>query len=399
MKKLLQLATYPVANPLHGGQIRVSKIADFFRKAGWEVKNISVCESTHRGYTDDDMIINSEMINKEVNVNFCADYATSLMCVKDPVYGFLKQKISKFKPDMIFIEQSWMWPAVKKMKDENLLGNAKIVYSSHNVEYKSKEQLLSTHEMLNDDARAVIQKIYELEKECCEKSDYTVSCTEEDARLFQSLGSRTHIVCQNGVSPRNVTDDSVASVKKQLQDRKFIFFVGSAYPPNCIGFWEMLGGSLAWLPPEYVIVAAGGVSQILESYAPKEDLLYQSVRNSKILNLGFISEELLAALIESAGVIILPITIGGGSNLKTAEAAVSCRPVVATSVACRGYEGLQSLSNFSVADNRNDFVRAIMGYLRSAQSGITLPDYEILKRNQFYWENTLKDLSILVNEI
>ena len=126
---------------------------------------------------------------------------------------------------------------------------------------------------------------------------------------------------------------------------------------------------------------------------PVKAKLYSNVSLDRIKNLGIVSNELLAAFIEKAQVILLPITIGGGSNLKTAEAIASCKPVVATTIASRGFDIVNQLSNFVVTDNKEEFIKSVYGFLDNYNINIKQINVEEKKiRETVYWENTLNDL-------
>ena len=63
----------------------------------------------------------------------------------------------------------------------------------------------------------------------------------------------------------------------------------------------------------------------------------------------------LDGLIANATGIVLPLREGGGSNLKTAEALYSGLPLVATTVAMRGYETFRNMDGVIVADDAAAF--------------------------------------------
>ena len=392
MKKILQLSTYPIKNPLHGGQIRVSQIRKFFEQNNYIVKSLSLSEMSHLDYSEDDMILNADELNSLVTVDFCTDYATSLISVKDKYFEFLKKNILDFNPDIILLEQPWLYPAIKKMLDEKYLkSDIKIIYSSQNIEYKTKKSLLESHFQTGKNVDEVINAIKKLEYDLCQISSAVICCTQIDADEFINMGAKTTIVCNNGVSKRTENQIDLQQIDESLNGRKYILFIGSAYPPNALGFWEMMGESLAYLPPDCNILVAGGVSNNIEHYMPENAKLYSFVNMDKIKKLGFLSEEFLAALIQKASIILFPITVGGGSNLKTAEAIASQRPVVATTVACRGFDFVKQLSNFKIADNKNDFIKSIKIFLESNTLNEISQTQEDL-RNSVYWENTLKRL-------
>jgi glycosyltransferase involved in cell wall biosynthesis len=57
----------------------------------------------------------------------------------------------------------------------------------------------------------------------------------------------------------------------------------------------------------------------------------------------------------SCDAVILPVTNGGGTNLKTAEALLSGKPVIATKVAFRGYERCLSAPEVFIDDDAREF--------------------------------------------
>jgi len=396
MKKILQLSTYPIINPLHGGQIRVSQIRKYLENHNCEVKSLSLSEMTHMDYTEDDFAVNNNELQSITRVPFCSDYATSKLSIKGKAYQFLKNNIVPFSPDIILLEQVWLWPAVKKLLKENSLpSDVKIIYSSQNIEYITKQSLLNSHDIKGDDVDTTIQEISNLEKELCQNADTVISCTSIDADKFITMGANTSLVCNNGVSRRLIDNNVTQHLLQSLENRKYALFVGSAYPPNALGFWEMMGESLAWLPPDCIILAAGGVSKILENYMPESAKLFNCVNSDKIKKIGFVSEELLSSLLDNASVILLPITIGGGSNLKTAEAIASRRAVVATTTACRGFDITNKLSNFIITNNQNEFINSTLTFLNNTENKVIDEDEKQIRESVF-WDNCLKPLDTII---
>jgi len=398
MKKVLQLSLYPIVKPLHGGQIRVSQIRKFFEGKNCIVKSLSVTVMSHEHYSDDDYLVSDYDIYEKLPVSFCDDYAISLMCDEGKIFRFLHNKILDFDPDLILVEQAWLWPAVKKVKQNGeLKPSVKILYSSHNTEYKTKKFLFDEHDMNDEQAETVIKGIYNLEKELCFESDITIACTISDIQECKELGSTETILAPNGVAKRPIDAEVSKSIQDSICGYKFVLFIGSAYPPNAAGFWKLLGTSLAWLPPEHVIFVVGGVSKIIDVYKPDNSELFNHVAYERIKKIGQVSEEILASLIDTASVIIMPITIGGGSNLKTAEAIASGKPVVATTKACRGFDFIDKLSNFYVADDSAVFINHIQNILSDKNITNTMFSEEEQKlRKQVYWENTLISLEKLL---
>src|SRR4051794_36685524 len=115
-----------------------------------------------------------------------------------------------------------------------------------------------------------------------------------------------------------------------------------------MGFVEMVGKDSSFLPEGNKIVLAGGISEYFRA-------TYQGQKYVKfwknILPLGFLSEEHLTGLLAQSDIILLPITSGGGSNLKTAEAILSGKKIVATNFAFCGFEKYARLPNIYIANS------------------------------------------------
>ena len=154
----------------------------------------------------------------------------------------------------------------------------------------------------------------------------------------------------------------------------------------------MLGPSLAHIPPDACIVVVGSVGAILHRYAPPDARVYSLVNASVVQCVGQVPDATLSALIWGARAMIVPIVSGGGSNLKTAEAIASFRPVIATSFACRGYEFARSLQSFFVRDDPADFSAAVDRILSEDLQDVACSESERALRESVFWERTLSPM-------
>ncbi|RAX58815.1 hypothetical protein CCZ01_01055 [Helicobacter monodelphidis] len=392
---ILLLSTYPTILPRHGGQIRVQHIAHYLRLQGHKVRIVSLCEPTHSQYEINDIKISKNDLAKSPYSSFAYDYATSLLCTQEPYFSRLKSRIIDFNPQVIFIEQSWLYPLYQALYTSLEVNKRPIlVYSSHNIEYEAKQELL---ECLDKADETLISAIRHQEEQLCLNADYVIACTQSDADKLQKMGAKDVSICPNGVD-RHLTDlDSMKTLKQKLNGFQFALFVGSAHIPNALGFWNMLSGNLAFLKPNQKIIVAGSVSYILEQYMPKEADMALLINKEKLIILGEVSEILLQCLLKQASAILLPITNGGGSNLKTAEAIVANRHVIATNTAIRGFEFAKQLSNFSVVKTQEEFIKAIQQAF--TQKIKTISKDEQKQRDTLYWGITLKPLGELVGRI
>lgn len=396
--RVLQIATYPIQRPLHGGQIRVSNIHAHLKRLDCDVRSISFSEPSHKYFDDDrDLILKYNELNKEIQTPFSTDLATALVSKNSKqYYRFLKKHMDEFSPDYIFLEHPWVWPLVKRYL-KNKPREVKIIYSSHNVEYLTKHSLFKSNNIT--DANNVVEKIKSIEFDLIKHCNFVIACTPNDLNHYvesANLDKKKGILCPNGVSPISHEIRENRSFIDILAGRKYALCVGSAYPPNAQGFWKMMGSSLAWLKEDEFIFVAGGCSSILEDFCPKEGELLNMINFGKIKRLGIVNNSELHTLINCANAIILPITDGGGSNLKTAEAIISMKPVVATKTSCRGFDDVEEYSQFHIADSSKAFKAGIKKYLRE-NTKLTFSDKEKELRKKVLWSNTLVDLKKIFN--
>jgi hypothetical protein len=237
--RVLQLSTYPIVEPLHGGQIRVNEIRNKLIACGCEVLSLSVCEGNHSQYHPQ-----YDFITRPPNrygLNFCSDLSTADMATENKeIYQFLLKSVLNFSPDVIFLEQGWLWPFVKSLLADNILKreNVRIIYSSHNIEYQIKQDILSNVGDDEDKIAAVVQKIKMIETDLTKNADRVICVTQEDANVLSTYSQQPPIVCMNGVARRTVSAADKAIVLDKTQHRPYLIFCGSAYPPNAQGFWR-----------------------------------------------------------------------------------------------------------------------------------------------------------------
>jgi glycosyltransferase involved in cell wall biosynthesis len=396
MKKILQLSTYPLENAMQASRGRASQIRKYFENHRCKVKTISLTGLAHNYNRNTEYFLRDSELSTAVVVPFCEDYATSLICQSGEVYKFLKNKIADYKPDIIFLEKVWLWPAVRNMLREKVIPiSMPIVYSSHNVEYLTKKSLFDKFEMRNNEVKSVIKDIYDLEKDICEMSQCVIACSKSDGDIFLEMGAKAIKICPNGAMRINENAKLTSYLLNGLGMRNYALFSGSAYPVNAIGFWEMMGDSLAWLPPEYMVIVVGGVSKILEDFMSQKAKLYDLVNIERIKRITCVSEELLTSLIINASVILLPVTIDRGANLITAEAIASCKPIVSTSLALNGFDFIGEVPSLKVTDNKQKYIKNVYDALNVSRD-MSMYKGENIFREMIYWENTLKELGELL---
>lgn len=361
-KKILLLATYPIKNPQHGGQKRVDALVKFYKGIFSEVRFAAVF---HRGfyqeYGKDDVFLKGEYRKKIENSPFTGDVVAGEAIAKEPsVRAQFKKLLLSFNPDIIQIEQTFPYFGLKELLEE-LQMKPKIVLSSHNVEAPMKDEIL---EGMGVDAKArkpIVSAIHAVEAELSSVSDLTIAVTEEDAAAHTKMGAKKVVVSPNGIATSKPSPQALEYWKNFKQENgitRIVSFVASAHPPNWHGFLKMISTAVGFVPYDTKILLAGSIADYfkdnIKGNSPEEATFWQ-----RVVPVGRLSEERLGGLLASTDVLLLPVIEGGGSNLKTAEAIVSGKKVVATSFAFRSFEKYQNLPNIYIADTKDAFCSAI----------------------------------------
>jgi glycosyltransferase involved in cell wall biosynthesis len=385
---VLLLSIYPYVNPQHGGQIRLANIARTYESAGWQVYSIAAYDA--RSYDcqsvgPHDVTFPLEGDWRQFHgqwIPYIDDLLTGVYAESDNGGFPLIMKKVPHQIDVIHVEQPWLWWLARKIQSARSQTEIVLIYGSQNIETILKRETFSSYGIYNEE---VINTIEGLEKQAAQEADLTLTVTQSDADLLSLYGVKRMLVAPNGIEPWYAKDDVIERWRQVLPKSPWLFYVASAHPPNFTGFTKALGNSLAFIPPDSRLVIAGGVSQHIDR-AMKETR-WHHLNASRIQLLYILSENDLAAVKELAHVFLLPISQGGGSNIKTAEAIYSGSYVVGTRLAFRGYEHLVHLPEIAIADTPLEFRSAI-------QSALQRPPLSKVEKNadrqSLIWEKCLQ---------
>lgn len=230
----------------------------------------------------------------------------------------------------------------------------------------------------------IINEIAKLEIEAVRNADWVIATTTSDAdhmKKYFFCDEKKLIIAPNGTS-------YVRRTKYSQEERSFCLVVGSAHPPLIDGIRRYISDAAGWLPRDFDIYFAGSISYVDVGYWSAQ---YNRIRNSRVKLLGTKSAIELNELLDLATIIALPITYGGGSNLKTPEALATGRPVVATRVAMRGFEEFESAENVFVTD---DLISFKMGIIKAASLKPSTIDRENSWKLQ--WSETLRKIETML---
>lgn len=363
-------SVYPIRIPRHGGQIRARQLLKAYRAVFKKVTYVALCNSSvylaNARYKND--IPTSPRLTREIQDNpHLEALLIGMAAESEPNFSELvRSVIRKETPHTIILEQPFLGPAVFKILSEPEFQHISVIYSSQNIEDRLHLPLLLEHPG-SEPTHLAIDWLAAAEAQAIERSSAVISVSESEAAILRDRGARSVFVTPNGASPPSRVSKLVRSrVARELRQaglERYVIFVASAHQPNVDGFLSLIGSRLGFLPPDTGILIVGTVSSLLTSEIARIDPLWADLFGHRCLSWGPASDETLTALISRANGIILPITTGEGTNLKTPEAILSGKPVVATTRAFRGFEDYLSLARVELADDPVSFRHRITNIL------------------------------------
>nr|WP_160322537.1 glycosyltransferase [Aquabacterium parvum] len=349
--RVLQVCPFDIPNePSTGGQIRIEAIARAYREAGCIVDRSCIVTRQRDARRPMDLImpwldrVRRKHIGKPDNLGQIRQHWAAQASQK------LHKQLSSCleKPyQIVHVEHPWGMALMRSMRRHPMLTNARIVYSAHNIEHTLFESVAREQGNWNWAARTLTQEIRRIEEAAAAEADITWAVSLADAGQLMPFAKRC-VVAPNGC--RELPKRACSSVFTRLQGR-YALFIGTNYSPNVNGFLRMLEDDFSFLPPGTSIQTIGTCVEALSHHAPHRH--WQ--KSERLHHHGKVSGSLLDSALLNAGVIILPILSGGGTNLKTAEALASGRLVLGTTKAFRGFEDWLHAPGVHFADAPESF--------------------------------------------
>ena len=263
-----------------------------------------------------------------------------------------------------------------------------IVYSCQNIEYALRRDL----ERFQFDWRRPLDRadqVRELERRAVSVATAVTSiCATDQDALRTEFGVESTLV-PNGTTVAGMPLPAAPPAGLHAGEPVDFAFAGSSYWPNLEGFARFADPSLAFLPPTARVQVAGSVcGQLL---AVPSIARHHSINASRIVLRGFLEMDDLVALMWAARAVLVPVFIGEGSNLKSADALASGRPVVMTRRATRGYEDVidADREGVTVVDDADEFRQAVLTAFR-----VPRPDGPVgrVRRTMLTWPRRLQPL-------
>lgn len=386
------LSTYPPEPPQHGGQHRVRNIGLAFKGEGYQVKHWGVLGSS--GYSEQRGFLPFPGIDAlsrfHHSPSLMEDWCIGQLFVKDEKYYSAFVDMAGEPPDVIHVEQPWLFQMAERWASSSGK-RVKLLYGSANVEHTLKFDILRRY-FGEAAAREASQKVLDCELAAIKGADAVLAVSANDLEWISRFRADGVLLAANGVAARETTVEGIIEANVVSRNSKFALICASAHPPNISSMFDIFGGGFSCFSPGERLVLAGSIGP-----AVRADGKYAA--NTSLHNFmsdgGIVSEACIQGLLETAHAILLPITSGEGSNLKTAEALWAGKHIVATRLAMRGFEQYMEAEGLTVAEDAESF-------LNSVRRAMERPPLEIsagerAARQSLLWNSALKPMVLWAN--
>lgn len=390
--RVLQITTYAIDKPDHGGKLRCHHIRRALRTRFY-VETLSF-EWGERADANTTSVVLDQRNWGDLSIDgIMSDWGISIYLEKDAeIYSQVGNLVHDYSPDVIVLEQPFLWPLVERfMKDGVIDKDTKLIYSSHNVEVDMKRKIYENY-YPSDQATKYLEYVSEIEIDVIRACSAAIAVSEADVAYLKDVSPQTPVgLYSNGHSKLGSNaEDQKWRERFAAQDRNWVF-VGSWHPPNINGLRDLLlalrllGDQVKGLG--FWVLGSVGTGFLREVVDFRlEDYPWLNI-------IGPVSTEDIESAIMCSSGVVLPIWEGGGSNLKTAQGLLSRKCVLGSEYSFRGFEHYAHEDGVSIAVSPNDLARLMVStypqelYLRS--ENVT----------KLTWESILESLPEFISDV
>ena len=335
-RKITVTSTFPIFPPQGGGQARIYNLYKNLSKS----YDVDIVSFTGMGEREYDGYIAENL--KEIRVPKSKVHQEEEWQIERKaqlpitdigmitLYTHTEEYVNKLQKsiessEMVVISHPYLYYAAQKY-----ISYCPFVYEAHNVEYLMKKEMLPESSVKEE----LLKQIFQVEKECCEKSAFIMTCSKEDQyKLHELYGVSIDkmIEIPNGVDCQEIC---YTSVHERMENKNKLglgketigVFMGSWHQPNLEACEYIF--DIASECPETKFLLMGSQCEYF--------------RNKKIPRnvglLGVVSDEVKATVFSAVDFALNPMMSGSGTNLKMFDYMASGLPIITTEFGTRGIE-------------------------------------------------------------
>ena len=303
------------------------------------LNNVKLCIVTPYAHEEQEKNV-TYFYNKD---NIFYNYLSYFM-LKDRILPAVEKEIvnyiNSYSPDMIFWDGSTFGQLLSKLKVR-----PKSVIYFHNIERQYTWEQVKKHSWLC--IFRYLATVYN-EKKIIRYTPNYICMNERDEKLLYDLyGAKP-----NFIMPATFSDSyDETIVEKEKEKESFeLLFIGSYFAHNYKGLIWFIEEVLPEIECSLIVVGKN------------MERLRKQVRSEKVKIIGTV--ESLDQYYREADAMVMPIFMGGGMKVKTAEALMYGKTIFASTEALQGYD-VDGIDNIYRCDSKADFIKSTEKYMKS----------------------------------
>lgn len=300
------------------------------------------------------------------------DILTGLRCLDDrELVARAESLVGKFRPDVVMIEQPFLIGLAERLRSSQ---GQPLIYSAANLETDLKRDLVALVPQFYRHPDDLLAEVAAAERLAAARAVLTLAIAPGMVQALTDWGAKRVVVFGNGA--RNAAAPASAPGAHPLQammaQSEFTCFgcFGSAYWPNREGIASVLWPSLAFLPPNARMIMTGRLHQEVRTHASYER--GRAINDVRLLGFGHLSGGDFDHLVNGCDALLLPVFVGSGSALKSADALASGRPVLMSRAMAVGYEDIIATcpDGLQIVDDPTSFRSAWQDWAKLGKAGL-----------------------------
>lgn len=248
--------------------------------------------------------------------------------------------IEKNKVDIVLLDRSLHGKLAKELKRKT---KCEIWVFMHNIERNYFRNRVKHENILFFFPYLVIVKS---EKETIAHADYIMGLNQRDAQIVRKLYDRE----VKKILPTAFYDEFDIAEKKETENQKIkkeLLFIGTMFPPNYEGIKWFIKNVMSELPDVTLKIVGKNFEKKREELEKNNVEVVGTVNN-------------LQPYYYAKNVIVMPIFYGDGIKVKTAEAMMYGKIILAADEALVGYE-VDGVDGIYRCNSKEEFIRCING--------------------------------------
>lgn len=335
-KKIVVTSTFPIYPPNGGGQSRIFNLYKNIAKE-YDVEVVSFTSTDDKYFSDDIYLNMRETRIPKSQLHQIEEWKTEkrigipVTDITMPKNAFLTEKYGLEleraikESDIAVISHPYLL-----YEAQRYLNNKPFIYDAQDVEYIIKEGMLPKCK----ESEVLLKTVYDIERECCIKSKFIMTCSEEDRQKISEIYEVSIdkiVVIPNGADTKSIKFTNMEERLKNkkrlgLEKEKLALFMGSWHKPNLDACEYIFKYAEKTLDIKYLLVGS--------------QCLY--FKNKKIPSniglLGVIEDNVKQAVFDIVDVALNPMMSGSGTNLKMFDYMAAGIPILTTEFGARGID-------------------------------------------------------------